>query len=130
DDVIGALCAATDQPLPAETIEIRESFLQAARFVGREDELSELSARLSDALAGKGSVCLVAGESGIGKSRLIEELRTLALVDGALVIRGQAVSDGGSAYQVWRDVLRWLCVLDDLTDEEASVLKAVVPDIA
>src|SRR5262249_19857271 len=104
DDVIGALCAATEQPLPPETIEIRESFLQAARFIGRDDELSELSLSLSDALSGKGSARLVAGESGIGKTRLLEELRTLALVEGALVIRGQAVSEGGSPYQVWRDV--------------------------
>ncbi len=128
-EVITALWASARQPLPPETIEIRESFLQAARFVGREGELAALSGCLSDALAGRGSAWLVAGESGIGKSRLVEELRTLALVNGALVVRGQAVSDGGSSYQVWRDVLRWLCLLSDPTDQEAGVLKNLVPDI-
>jgi serine/threonine protein kinase len=128
DDVIGALYSATLQPLP-EIIEIRESFLQAARFVGRDDELSKLSTHLSNILVGKGSSCLIAGESGIGKSRLLEELRTVAPVHGALVIRGQAVSEGGSPYQVWRDVVRCLCLLEDITDDEAAISKTSVPDI-
>ena len=43
-------------------------------FVGRERELSELSASLDDACAGHGRLVLLVGEPGIGKSRLAEEL--------------------------------------------------------
>jgi len=60
---------------------------------------------------------------------LLEELRTLALVKGAVVLRGQAVSEGGGVYQVWRDMLPFLCILTDLDDVEASILKPLVPDI-
>jgi hypothetical protein len=129
-DVIRDLCQAADLPLPPETVAIRESFLQAAKFVGRDIEFSQLADALDEALAGHGSTHLVGGESGVGKSRLLDELRTLALVKGALVLRGQAVSEGGSTYHMWRDVLRWLSILTDLNDEEASILKALVPDLS
>jgi eukaryotic-like serine/threonine-protein kinase len=123
-----------------ETENIRESYLQAATFVGRQIELE----RLTDALhkivpkrhiepenipPPEGSVWLIGGESGVGKSRLMEELRSQALVEGALVLRGQAVERGGSSYQLWRDVLRYLCLQTTLSDIEASVLRSLVPDI-
>lgn len=53
DLVIHALGEALGQPLPPETPETRESFLQAARFVGRETEMARLTAALSVAWAGQ-----------------------------------------------------------------------------
>ncbi|AKF84326.1 serine/threonine protein kinase [Myxococcus fulvus 124B02] len=129
DEVIAQLCAATRRPLPAESVTTRESFLQAARYVGRARELSLLSSVLDAALLGRGGGLLVGGESGVGKSRLLDELRPLALVRGAVVLRGQAVAAGGSPYQEWRPVLRWLSILTPLDDREASVLKPLVPDL-
>ncbi|TQF12412.1 AAA family ATPase [Myxococcus llanfairpwllgwyngyllgogerychwyrndrobwllllantysiliogogogochensis] len=129
DEVIAALCAATHRPVPAESVTTRESFLQAARYVGRARELSLLSSVLDAALLGHGGGLLVGGESGVGKSRLLDELRPLALVRGAVVLRGQAVAAGGSPYQEWRPVLRWLSILTPLDDREASILKPLVPDL-
>ncbi len=127
--VVRDLCTAVKMPVPPETMEIRESYLQAAKFVGRDAEMGKLKDLLDNTLIGKGSVLLVGGESGVGKSRLTDELRTVALVEGALVFTGQAVSEGGSPYQVWREVLRRLALVSDLEEEEASVLKPLVPEI-
>lgn len=129
-EVIRDLSAATGQPAALETLAIRESFLQAARLVGRDEELARLSAALDTALRGEGSAWLIGGESGVGKSRLLNELATLGLIRGALVLRGQAVSEGGAPYQVWRDVLRRLALAADLNDTEAGVLSVLTPDIA
>jgi tetratricopeptide (TPR) repeat protein len=129
EKVIRDLCWATGRPLPPETVDIRESYLRSARFVGREEELGQLTDALRQAVVGHGSAWLVGGESGVGKSRLLEELRSLALVEGALVLRGQAVSEGSSPYQVWREVLRWPALLTELSDLEAGVLKPLVPDL-
>ncbi len=124
------LARAAGLPPPAETAEIRESFLSAAEFVGRDAELGALLAALDEAAAGRGTTWLVGGESGVGKSRLLDELRTHALVRGMRVVRGQAVSEGGAAYGVWCGALRPLCLGEPLDDLDAGVLRAAVPDIA
>lgn len=129
DAVIDALCEATNRPLPTETYAIRESFLQAAGFVGRQAESETLNTALQNALAGQGSTWLVGGESGVGKSRLLREIQTRALVSGALVLQGQAIAEGGLAFHLWRDPLRRLALATELSSIEAGVLKAVVPDI-
>lgn len=127
--VIRDLCQAAGLPVPAETEEIRESFLQAARFVGRVKEIETLEQQLTAAIGGQGSAWLIAGESGVGKTRLVDELRARALVAGAIVLRGQALAEGGTPYHMWREVVRWLVLLTELSDLEAGVLKLLVPDI-
>ena len=128
--VIQDLCWATAHPLPPETVEIRESYLQAATFVGRYEEMIKLTAELERANAGRGDAWLIGGESGVGKSRLMNEIRIQALVNGMLVLRGQAVQEGGSPYQIWRTTLRWLALMSDISDEEASMLQLLIPDIS
>lgn len=124
-----ALRAASGVDTPPESAAIRESFLQAAPFVGREAELKLLTQALGDALGGHGSAWLVGGESGVGKSRLLDEVRTAALVRGAHVIVGHAVREGGLPYDPWRAMLRRLVLLADISDEDAAVLRDLVPDI-
>ncbi len=76
-------------------------------FVGRERELAELTGGLDDAFAGRGRLFLLAGEPGIGKSRLAEELAARALVRGARVLVGRCWEAGGApAYWPWVQALR------------------------
>jgi tetratricopeptide (TPR) repeat protein len=129
--VIAAFSESINQALPTETVATRESFLQSAPFVGRETEIALLSEALESAVRGVGSAWLVGGESGVGKSRLLEELRIAGLVRGAAVARGQSVNVGRSAYHVWRGIVRWLVMLaGDLPMAEASLLAEIVPDIS
>lgn len=117
------------QQLP-ESASVRDSFLQGANFVGRQAELARLTVALDDVIeTTQGVLWLIGGESGIGKSRLIEELRVYALVQGVHVLRGQAVSEGGAPYLLWRDILRYLVIQTDISDLDAAILKPLVPDI-
>lgn len=130
EPIIADWCAAIARPLPPETPAVREGYIQAATFVGREEELSLLTAALAKcATPSGGSAWLIGGESGVGKSRLLEELRVRALIDGALVLRGQSVEGGGVPYQVLRDAVRRLVLTAPPSPEEASILKTIVPDI-
>ncbi|MCU0514859.1 MAG: DUF2791 family P-loop domain-containing protein [Anaerolineae bacterium] len=123
------LCAAAGIDLPAESREQRESFLQSAAFVGRETEYQRLADALKTAAAGTAQFWLLGGEAGAGKSRLLDELRTRALVDGFVVLNGQAVEGGGLPFQLWRDLARRLIFGPPMPDLTASVLKEIVPDI-
>jgi serine/threonine protein kinase/tetratricopeptide (TPR) repeat protein len=128
EDVIRDLCQALGRDLAVETGETRESLLQAAEFVGRSSEMSTLLQALDRARAGAGSAWLIGGESGVGKSRLVDELRTLALVNGAQVVRSRAIAERGGQLDLWTPVLRTLLVYGGASDYEAGVLKAVIPD--
>src|SRR5215218_2591289 len=68
--------------------------MTSARFVGRAAELAELQAALQDAADSRASLALVGGESGVGKSRLAEELTRHARESGARVLSGDCVELG------------------------------------
>jgi DNA-binding NarL/FixJ family response regulator len=75
-------------------------------FVGRDAELAELTADL-DAADGGGGVVLVAGEPGIGKTRLAEELAAAVTSHGALVLWGRCwEGEGAPAFWPWVQVVR------------------------
>ncbi|MEM7035020.1 MAG: serine/threonine-protein kinase, partial [Chloroflexota bacterium] len=81
-----AITLNEDRSLEDEAI--RESYLKAANFVGREAELNQLKTALSETRQGLGTLWLIGSESGVGKSLLVEELRIHALVDGWQVLTG------------------------------------------
>jgi DNA-binding CsgD family transcriptional regulator/Tfp pilus assembly protein PilF len=62
--------------------------LLASHIVGRQHEQSLLDACLTDALAGRGSLVLIAGEAGIGKTTLAELFEQAAERRGALALTG------------------------------------------
>ena len=66
----------------------------SSRLIGRTTELAELEAALADAAAGRPSLAFVAGESGVGKSRLLAELERRAADAGARVLTGDCVELG------------------------------------
>ncbi len=60
------------------------------RFVGRRQELEQLKEALEDALGGRGSIAMLVGEPGIGKTRLAEEFTVYARLRGAQVLAGRS----------------------------------------
>jgi len=59
--------------------------LLSSRLVGREDALERLRDALRAAGQGRGRLVLLEGAEGMGKSRLLRELRRLAMLEGARV---------------------------------------------
>src|SRR5438270_186022 len=77
------------------------------RLVGRSRELGLGREALEALRAGRGGVLVVAGDAGIGKTRLLNELRELAERDGSCWLEGRCVSYGESLpYWPFRDLLR------------------------
>lgn len=60
----------------------RDPTAHRVEMVGREAEMTELQERLGRSLEGEGQVVFVRGEAGIGKSRIVSELRLRAEARG------------------------------------------------
>ena len=114
--------AYTVQGVVAAPGHARELGAVQVRLVGRERELANAVEAVDAVLAGSGGIVFLTGEPGIGKTRLIAEIRDR--VDEArapqgarppLWIEGRCVSYGESmTYWPFRDLLRaWLGVLAD-----------------
>ena len=78
-------------------------------LVGRRTELASLQSDLDDVIAGHGRVALLAGEPGIGKSRLAEEVAARATTRGAAVAWGRCHRGRGApAFWPWSQVVQAL----------------------
>ncbi|WP_231995956.1 BTAD domain-containing putative transcriptional regulator [Mycobacterium sp. 852002-51163_SCH5372311] len=110
-------------------------------FVGRGDELERLLSAWQAALAGGVRTVLIAGEPGVGKTRLAGEWSQRAYEQGAVVLYGRCDEDLGAPYQPFAEALRSLvpCMgasrLRGLRGVEALLplvpgLPDVVPDLA
>ena len=81
--------------------------MKATPFVGRVREVEILESALRAALDGHGSIVALAGEPGIGKTRLAEEIAARASGAGALVLWGKCWETGGArAFWPWVQVVR------------------------
>ena len=106
-------------------------------FIGRLDELEVLRAALRRAVDGQSGATLLAGEAGVGKTRLVSEFAELARTEGAEVLQGGCIllGDGALPYAPVIEAMRGLVRRTDAADAEAvfgqgrSELARLVPDL-
>jgi class 3 adenylate cyclase len=103
-----ALSASAEGERPAEVEHLNPlDRLASGVFVGRDEALERLRAGVDQALSGHGSVLLLVGEPGIGKTRTSEELVTYARMRGAQALWGHCYEgDGAPAYWPWMQIIR------------------------
>jgi class 3 adenylate cyclase/tetratricopeptide (TPR) repeat protein len=65
-----------------------------SEMVGRDNDLNKLELQVTKAVNGEGSIVNVVGEAGIGKSRLIAELRNSSVMKRVTLLEGRAISIG------------------------------------
>jgi DNA-binding SARP family transcriptional activator len=105
-------------------------------FVGRRPQLDRLRSAWADATAGRRRTVLMAGEAGIGKTRLAAHLATLAERDGGVVLAGRCDQHLGVPYLPLREALgRHLGDLPDqrlrsLLGPRATELVRLWPELA
>ena len=101
-------------------------------LIGRESALSALGEALGG-VADAGSLVLVRGEVGIGKTRLLEEFAA-RVAEEAHVVRGGCVE--GVSYAPWTEVLRRLLsnadlvAADDLPRRVRSEIARLLPHLS
>ena len=129
EQLVAELTRATGRRFEYETHETREATLRAVSLVGRDGMQEQVRRALARCLDGQGSTLLLLGESGIGKTRVVDFAESMAHESGHLVLRGQAVEFDAVPYLVWQRPLALLALTTPPTDFEASVLALVIPEL-
>jgi serine/threonine protein kinase/tetratricopeptide (TPR) repeat protein len=76
-------------------------------YTGRRAELASLESLFAQARVGRGQIAFVVGEAGVGKSRLLHELRTRVIDTGTPVLPARCRSYGGvSPYLPFIEILK------------------------
>jgi len=91
-------------------------------MVGRDKELDRLKLQVMMAIIGQGSVVNITGEAGIGKSRLVAELKRWEEIKRVFLLEGRAISIGRNlSYHPIVDLIKqWARIRAD--DGEAVAL--------
>jgi class 3 adenylate cyclase/ABC-type cobalamin transport system ATPase subunit len=104
----------------------------SSAMVGRERELDRLELQVLKAINGEGSIIHVIGEAGIGKSRLMAEVRERVARKRVMLLEGRAISSGQNlGYHMFDDLLRHWCGIaeDDAPAESMRKLERLLVDI-
>lgn len=92
-------------------------------IVGREAELAALDRMLGESAPGRQRLVIVLGEAGIGKSRLLAELRARALARGARVMLGRSYESAQIVpFVPWIGAIRRSGALDEPSVRDLSPL--------
>ncbi len=121
----------SDQPLPTFAAPLPPATAGplplGLPFVGRQPELGLLIAAWQQAANGRGLLYFLAGEAGVGKSRLSAELASVVLEQGGWVLRGGTTEGEGHAYQALAAVLRAAMPLLKSSRVALATLRAILP---
>jgi DNA-binding SARP family transcriptional activator len=94
-------------PTPADAVRDVDPSTPAIPMVGREGEIQRLERALEESAEGRPRLSIVLGEAGIGKSRLLAELRSRAVTAGARVLLGRSYESAQIVpFGPWLDALR------------------------
>ncbi len=104
-------------------------------MIGRADELGQLQTSWAATQQSEGSVVLVAGEPGIGKTRLAAALAEHAHATGGTVLYGRSYDENLISYQPFREAIRQYAdaaptgqLRDDLV-HDGAMLTRLVPEL-
>ena len=97
---------------------------QAQPFIGREEELSRLHRAWDGACGGRCEVVWIAGEPGIGKTRLVEQF--IGRLNDVVCVRGHCVEHHGTG-EPYLPVLEALAELYRFDGSVSPLLRGVAP---
>ena len=133
------------EPVPVyELLSVRETLhrvqsgtdrMISSAMVGRDTELNKLEFQIMKAINGEGSIVNVIGEAGIGKSRLIAELKNRDVMKRVTLLEGRAISMGANlGYHLIIDLLKnWAQTTEEDTEVAAftkleSAIRTTYPE--
>ncbi len=107
--------------------------LVRGRLVGREREFAEARLLWKEVVSGNGErrVLFISGESGVGKTPLVREIRALAEISGATVLNSECYAEGNAPYAPVIEIIRQALSrpVVNLSDLALADLITLAPDL-
>ncbi len=129
-----AVCEVAWEPLPPLTsVPMPPLLIRTGRiFVGRDGPLHRCLELWKEAVSGERRVALLAGEAGIGKTRLAVEVAGTVMDEGAMALAGRCDEDLGVPYQPFVEALRHYAghVVAPRLGRHGGELVRLVPEVA
>jgi len=105
-----------------------------SELVGRDNELNKLNLQVMKAINGEGSIVNIIGDPGIGKSRLISELKKKDEIKKVTILEGRSLAIGKNlSFHPIIDILKsWASIREDDNEAESiekleKVIKSIYP---
>jgi len=129
--------ARSEDPVRGEQPTTPVRRVSSGDFVGREQEMQRLREALDQAAASGGSIVMISGEAGIGKTRSVRELEQVARAEGIGVLWGRShESEGAPPFWPWQQIgsayiasVPEQQLLEDVR-ENAQPLQVLLPSIS
>ncbi|MFQ5876244.1 MAG: sigma 54-interacting transcriptional regulator [Acidobacteriota bacterium] len=131
-EALALLNRGSAAPLSLDTAETVASYVGSGRFIGRRRELQSLCALAAEHAGSPGEdrqprLVLIAGDSGIGKSRLLREVRYRLQALGMRTLSGRCHDAGGTLFQPFVEILRHLPRGPGACAEMTAALDQILP---
>ena len=122
---------SVDRPLAVFRLtEVADASAVRTPLVGRDRERAELRQHLRRALVGRGEVVLLAGEAGVGKTSLADDLTSEARAFGAQVLTGRCQQEATLPYLPFVEMLDALLPAMQAPEQARQILAEDAPQLA
>src|SRR5258708_37398949 len=106
--LLQAVADAAGKTAPAGEFLVGRGELFAAPLIGRKNEVQQLASLIVEAREGRGNGVVVAGQEGMGKSRIVRDATLRAQLDGARVFTGRCPVNRKTIYAPFFQIFRQL----------------------
>jgi DNA-binding SARP family transcriptional activator len=123
----GARVQNSREAAPAEQSILLLDRLVRGTLIGRERQVQQMRALWRRARDGEGAVLLISGEAGVGKTRLVRELVTVAKTSNVRLLTGACSTEGSSPYAPVAQLIR--AALDTTSAAAHAMPDAILEDL-
>ena len=115
------LIAGKEEPI--ETVEQKQGYIYSSKLIGRDNELKEFRKILINLQNRKGGSIFIGAPAGLGKTRLMNEMKTLAELDEIHTVFPERRGSGGRVFGLIEELIHQLepLVASDKSGEEKSL---------
>lgn len=113
---------------PIETVEQKQGYIYSSKLIGRDKELKEFRQVLEKLEHGKGGSIFIGAPAGLGKTRLMNEMKTMAELEEIHTVFPERRVSGGRVFGLIEELVHQLTPLiapDKKEDEEFSLTPAI-----